>query len=159
MACGSKPPPVPAEPPVAEVSTDAGADVADAEPPPPPSLYDRLGGKEGVGAVVDLFAKNVVADPRVNKLFKKSKDNLEHFKQALADQICQAAGGGCTYGGKPMKDAHKGMGITDVQFDAVVEDLKLALDEKGVGENEKSELFVVIAPMRDEIVEKKTKKK
>jgi hemoglobin len=158
-ACASKPPPVPVEPPVSEVSSDAGAEPVDAAPPPPKTLYDRLGGKEGVGAVVDLFAKNVSADPRVNKLFKKSKDNLEHFKQALADQICQAAGGGCAYGGKSMKDAHKGMGITDSQFDAVVEDLKLALDEKGVPEPEKSELFVTIAPMREDIVEKKPKKK
>jgi hemoglobin len=159
-ACGGKPPPPPTEPPVAEISTDAGsAEALDAAPPPPKTLYDRLGGKEGVSAVVDLFAKNLTADPRVNKLFKKSKDNLDHFKQALADQLCQAAGGGCTYGGKPMKDVHKGMQITDSQFDAVVEDLKLALDEKGVGETEKSELFAAIAPMREDIVEKKAKKK
>jgi hemoglobin len=160
-ACAAKRPPEPVEPPIAEVSTDAAAEPVAAPPPPPApkSLYDRLGGKDGVTAVVDSFAKNLVADPRVSKLFKKSKDNLEHFKQSLADQICQASGGGCAYHGKSMKDAHKGMGITDTQFDAVVEDLKLALDEKGVIEADKSELFAAIAPMKDDIVEKKTKKK
>ena len=158
IGCGAKPPPVPVEPAVSEIATDAGTEV-DTGPPPPKSLYDRLGGKDGVSAVVDVFSKNLLADPRVNKLFKKSKDGLEHFKQALSDQICQAAGGGCTYGGKSMKDAHKGMGITDPQFDAVIEDLKLALDEKGVGEGEKSELFAALAPMKEDIVEKKSKKK
>ena len=160
-ACGGKPPPVPTEPPVAEVSSDAGAELTvDAAPPAPKTLYERLGGKEGVSSVVDLFVKNLTVDPRVNKLFKKgAKDNLEHFKQVLADQICQAAGGGCADGGKSMKEAHKGMQITDSQFDAFVEDLKLALDEKGIAEAEKSELFAAIAPMKDDVVEKKTKKK
>jgi hemoglobin len=59
-----------------------------------------------------------------------------------------------------MADAHKGMGINDAQFDAVVEDLKLALDEKGASEQDKSELFAAIAPMKgDIVVDKKAKKK
>ncbi len=119
----------------------------------------RLGGKEGVDAIADIFSKNLIADPRVSKLFKKSKDGLAHFKQMMGDQICQLAGGPCQYSGKDMKEAHHGLGITDAQFDAVVEDLKLALDEKGVSEQDKSELFAALAPMRTDIVEKKGKKK
>ena len=158
VACGAKKPPMPTEPPVAEVVADAGEPAAE-DAAPPSTLYDRLGGKDGVAAVVDSFAKNVLTDPRVNKPFKKSKDGLEHFKQMMEEQICQLAAGPCQYSGKPMKDAHKGMGISDAQFDAVVEDLKLALDEKGVSEQDKSELFAAIAPMKGDIVEKKGKKK
>ena len=126
---------------------------------PPPTLYDRLGGKDGVDAIVDVFSKNLLADPRVNKSFKKSKDGLSHFKEMLSQQICQLAGGPCQYSGKEMKDAHRGMGITDAQFDAVIEDLKLALDEKGVSEQDKSEVFAALAPTRADIVEKKGTKK
>ena len=140
-----------------QVVTDAGA--AAPTDAAPQTLYDRLGGKEGVGAIIDSFAKNLLADPRVNRLFKKSKDGLSHFKQMVAEQICQLAGGPCQYSGKSMKDAHKGMGISDGQFDAVVEDLKLALDEKGASEQDKSELFAGLAPMKSEIVDKKTEKK
>ncbi|MGO8999408.1 MAG: group I truncated hemoglobin [Polyangiaceae bacterium] len=157
VACGSKKPPPPVEPKVEEAVPDAGPPVVDAAPPP--TLYDRLGGKDGADAVADIFSKNLLADPRVNKTFKKSKDGLTHFKQMIAEQICQVGGGGCQYSGKDMKEAHKGMGITDAQFDAVVEDLKLALDEKGVSEQDKSELFAALAPMRADIVEKKGKKK
>jgi hemoglobin len=157
VACGSKAPPPLAEPRVEEVVADAGRAEVDAAPPP--SLYDRLGGKDGVSTIVDSFAKNLLADPRVNKAFKKSKDSLAHFREEVEAQICQLAGGPCTYGGKAMKEAHQGMGTTDAQFDAVVEDLKLALDEKGVSEQDKSELFAALAPMRADIVEKKGKKK
>jgi hemoglobin len=158
VACGAKKLPPPEEPPVAEVVADAGApEPVDAAPPP--TLYDRLGGKDGVDAIVDSFTKNLLADPRVNKPFKKSKDGLAQFKQHFAEQICQLAGGPCQYTGKAMGEAHKGMGINDAQFDAVVEDLKLALDEKGATEQDKSELFAALAPMKPDIVEKKGKKK
>ena len=152
--CGGTPPPPPAEPKVVEVVADAAPPPVPDAAPPPQVLYDRLGGKDGVATIIDSFAKNLVADPRVSKLFKKSKDNLAHFKDEIALQLCQLAGGPCQYDGKPMHDAHQGMGITDAQFDAVVEDLKLALDEKGVPEQDKSELFAAIAPMRADIVEK-----
>jgi hemoglobin len=156
VACGGSKPPPPVEPKVEQVVPDAGPPVDAA---PPPTLYERLGGKEGVDAIADSFSKNLLADPRVNKAFKKSKDGLEHFKLMLAAQICQLAAGPCQYGGKDMKEAHKGMGITDAQFDDVVEDLKLALDEKGTPEQDKSELFAALAPMRADIVEKKGTKK
>jgi hemoglobin len=159
LACGGKKPPPPVEPKVEQVAVDAGpAEPADAAPVAR-TLYDRLGGKVGVDAISDIFSKNLIADPRVSKFFKKSKDGLAHFKQMMSEQICQLAAGPCQYAGKDMKDAHKGMGIVDAQFDAVVEDLKLALDEKGVSEQDKSELFGALAPMRADIVEKKGKRK
>jgi hemoglobin len=158
FACGAKAPLPPAEPPVSEVVSDAGPSDIDAAPAAQ-TLYDRLGGKEGVDAIADSFTKNLLADPRVNKAFKKSKDGLAQFKQHFADQVCQLAGGPCQYSGKSMADAHKGMGINDAQFDAVVEDLKLALDEKGASEQDKSELFAALAPMKGDIVEKKGKKR
>ncbi len=157
-ACGAKKMPTPQEPAVAEVVSDAGPTEA-VDAAPAQTLYDRLGGKEGLDAIVDSFTKNVLADPRVNKLFKKSKDGLAQFKQHMAEQICQLTAGPCQYGGKSMADAHKGMGITDAQFDAVVEDLKLALDEKGASEQDKSELFAGLAPMKADIVTKKDGKK
>jgi hemoglobin len=58
-----------------------------------------------------------------------------------------------------MKDAHKNMKITEAQFAALVEDLRMALEEKGVGEGERNDLFALLAPMKDDIVEVKDKAK
>jgi hemoglobin len=156
-ACSGNKPPPPVEPKVVEVAPPDAGPEPDAAPPVR-ALYDRLGGKEGIEAVADIFTKNLLADPRVNRSFKKPKDGLSHFKAMISEQICQLAAGPCQYSGKDMKEAHKGMGITDAQFDAVVEDLKLALDEKGASEQDKSELFAALAPMRADIVEKSADK-
>ena len=158
FACGGKKPHVQDQTPT-ETVADAGAEDAEAPPPAPKSLYERLGKKEGITAVIESFVKNVVADTAVNKSFAKTKGpKLDHFKQAMVEQLCEATGGDCKYTGKPMKEAHKGMKITEKQWDAVVTDLKLALDENKVGEAEKTDLFALLAPMKDEIVEVKAKK-
>ena len=70
----------------------------------------------------------------------------------LVNQICQASGGPCKYTGKTMKEAHKGMGITDADFGALVEDLVKALDKFKVGATEKNELLGALGGMKGDIV-------
>ncbi|MGH2568530.1 MAG: group I truncated hemoglobin [Bacteroidota bacterium] len=116
------------------------------------SLYDRLGGKEAITAVVDEFVANVAADTRINHFFKDT--NIPHLKRMLVNQICEATGGPCKYTGLDMKSAHKGMGITLAHFNALVEDLVKALDKFKVPEKEKSELIGALGGMKNDIVEK-----
>jgi hemoglobin len=121
------------------------------------SLYKRLGGKKAIKAVVDEFVNIVAADTRINKFFADTASNpkrLAGFKQKLVDQICQASGGPCKYKGKDMKSAHAGMGVSEADFNALVEDLIKALDKFKVGATEKNELLGALGPMKGDIVEK-----
>ena len=121
------------------------------------SLYERLGGKKAISAVVDEFVAQVAADKRINSFFAdvaSDAKRLAAFKEKLVDQICQAAGGPCKYKGKDMKTAHAGMGVTEAAFGALVEDLIAALDKFKVPEAEKKELLGLLGPMKGDIVEK-----
>jgi hemoglobin len=115
------------------------------------SLYDRLGGKPAITAVVDQFVANVAADQRINGFFANA--DIPDLKAKLVDQICQASGGPCTYGGLDMKTAHQGMGVQEEHFNALVEDLIAALDQFNVPEQEKNELLGALGPMKGDIVE------
>jgi hemoglobin len=117
---------------------------------PKKSLYDRLGGQPAVTAVVDDFVGNVAADNRINGFFART--DIPRLKKNLVDQICQGTGGPCTYTGRDMRTAHKGMNITDAQFNALVEDLVKTLDKFKVPEKEKGELLGVLGPMKPQIV-------
>jgi hemoglobin len=117
------------------------------------SLYDRLGGKSAITAVVDTFVGKVGGDNRINGYFAST--DLTQLKMHLVNQICQASGGPCTYTGRTMKQTHAGMGVTDGAFKALVEDLVAALDHHQVGKAEKDELLGVLGPMKSDIVEKK----
>jgi hemoglobin len=122
------------------------------------SLYDRLGGKKAITAVVDEFVGRVAGDKRINAYFAATASDparLKKFKGSLVDQICEASGGPCKYKGKDMKTAHMGMGISSADFDALVEDLVGALDMFHVGPHEKDQLLGALGPMKTDIVEKK----
>lgn len=121
------------------------------------SLYDRLGGKKAIVAVVDEFVGRAAADARINAFFKATAGDparLATFKGNLVDQICEASGGPCKYKGKDMKSAHAGMGISTPDFNALVEDLVAALDKFKVAEADKQALLGVLGPMKSDIVEK-----
>lgn len=116
------------------------------------SLYDRLGGKPAITAVVDDFIGNIAADGRINGRFAKA--NIPHLKMELVEQICAASGGPCTYTGKDMVTAHRGMNIQGPEFDALVEDLVKTLDKFKVPAKEKGELLGALGPMKPAIVGK-----
>ncbi|OLC92191.1 MAG: hypothetical protein AUJ05_08550 [Candidatus Rokubacteria bacterium 13_1_40CM_3_69_38] len=119
----------------------------------PPSLYKRLGGRDGIALVVDDFIANMVADPRVNARFQGMQPPaVFRLKSNLSDQICDAAGGPCSYLGRDMKTTHQGMNVSEVEWNATVENLTKALDKHGVGAREKSELLGLLGPMKGEIV-------
>ncbi|MBS0170899.1 MAG: group 1 truncated hemoglobin [Nitrospira sp.] len=116
------------------------------------SLYDRLGGKTAITAVVDDFVGRVAADSRINGKFANA--NIPRLKSMLVDQICQASGGPCTYTGRDMKSTHAGMGVSSSDFDALVGDLVATLNKFKVPEREKNELLGALGPMKGDIVEK-----
>ena len=124
---------------------------------PPKTLYERLGGKAAITAVIDEFVGRVAADKRINGFFggvASDPARLAAFKGKLVDQICEASGGPCKYTGKDMKSAHQGMGITEADFNALVEDLVGALDKFKVAPEDKQTLLGVLGPMKSQIVEK-----
>jgi hemoglobin len=115
------------------------------------SLYDRLGGKPAIAAVVDQFVANVAADSRINGRFATT--DIPKLKGHLVDQVCMATGGPCTYRGRDMKTTHAGMRISNADFTALVEDLVKALDKFNVPVKEKGELLGLLGPMKKDIVE------
>ncbi len=122
------------------------------------SLYDRLGGKAAIVAVVDDFVANCAADTRINKYFAVTaadKNRLADFKNKLVDQVCEAAGGPCKYKGRDMKSAHAGMDISNADFNALVEDLTKSLSKFKVAKADQDQLLGILGPMRSQIVEKK----
>jgi len=121
----------------------------------PASLYQRLGGKPAIEAVVDDFVARILADERVNRWFAHAAsdpENARAYKAKLADFICQGTGGPCKYTGADMFAAHQGRGVTDEAFSAVVSDLVATLEKFKVPEKEKGQLLGILGPMKTAIV-------
>ena len=78
---------------------------------------------------------------------------MPRLKQMLVDQVCEATGGPCTYSGRDMKEAHRSMGVTGGEFDALVDNLVASLGHFNVPKAEQDELLGLLGPMRGDIVE------
>src|SRR5436853_1125857 len=115
------------------------------------TLFERLGGLDAITAVVEDFRDRVAGDDRINQKFART--DLGRLRKMLIDQVCEAAGGPCTYNGRSMKEAHAGMRVTSGEFDALVEDLVATLNQFKVGKREQDELLGVLGPLKPEIVE------
>jgi hemoglobin len=119
------------------------------------SLYQRLGAKPAIEAVVDDLVDRILGDTRVNAWFAHAAGNpraAAAYKQKLVDFVCQATGGPCKYTGMDMSAAHRDRAITAEAFDAVVEDLQATLNKLKVPAKEQAQLLALLGPLKAAVV-------
>ena len=117
---------------------------------PAPGLYQAIGEKPGIRALMDDFVVRLKADSRIGDQFKET--NAENLASQLTDQVCQLAGGPCVYKGPDMKTAHEGMEITRAHFNALVEVLQASMDAKGISFQSQNQILALLAPMHRDTV-------
>lgn len=119
------------------------------------SLYQRLGGYDAIAAVTDDFVARLATDKQLSKFFAgHSEDSLKKIRQHVIDQLCAATGGPCVYTGRDMKTSHKGLGITESDWNVAVGHLTATLDKFKVPAQEKSEVLGALSGLKKDIVEK-----
>jgi hemoglobin len=114
------------------------------------SLYRRFGERPGLVRIVDDATGRWVSDERIKDTFDDI--NLDRFKRLLVDQLCELTGGPCHYKGRDMYHAHRGLHLNDAQFNALVEDLQLAMDTNDIPFWTQNRLLAILAPMRRDVV-------
>jgi hemoglobin len=116
------------------------------------TLFDDMGGQAGIDRIVDLSADKYLADPRIKAIFDES--NMERLRAEFKVQFCQVADGPCAYKGHDMTAAHKGLHLTNADFNAVVEDLQGAMDTVGLPFAVQNRFLARLAPMQHQVVSK-----
>lgn len=114
------------------------------------TLYDRLGGQEGIARVVDTFYDRVLADPRVSSFFARTDMERQRRHQTL---FLSHVTGGRHDPGRSIREAHRGLGIRREHFDIIVEHLVQALTAHGVAPGDMAAVLAALAPLRDDVVE------
>ena len=120
-----------------------------------PSLYKRLGGYDAIAAVTDDFIGRLATDKSLGRFFVgASADSQKRIRQLVVDQLCNMTGGPCLYIGRDMKTAHKGLGISEADWNTSVTLLVATLDKFKVPEKEKGEVLAAVSTLKKDIVEK-----
>ncbi|HEX8495056.1 MAG TPA: group 1 truncated hemoglobin [Pyrinomonadaceae bacterium] len=119
------------------------------------SLYKRLGGYDALAAVADDWLGRLMKDAKLSRFFNGvSTDSSKRIRQLALDQLCAATGGPCFYIGRDMKTVHRGLGITEADWEQAVKLLVASLDKFKVGKAEKDDLLKALTTLKDDIVDK-----
>lgn len=114
--------------------------------------FQALGGKDGINKIVAELVSIALVDPRIKKTFDGA--DTDRLKEKLAEQFCELTGGPCKYSGKDMTTIHDGLLITNAQFNALAEDLQIAMETLNIPSSAQNKLIAKLAPMQRHIVTK-----
>jgi hemoglobin len=104
----------------------------------------------GIQSLIGVFIVQIVSDPRLLPFFRNAKP--EHINKQLVSQVCELTGGPCVYQGPDMATAHENFMITAADFNALVEALQRAMDQRAIASSTQKRLLALLAPMNRDIV-------
>ena len=115
-------------------------------------LFDRLGGRDGIHALVERVLDNHFVNPVVRSRFEDAKMTKDQMVEGGFEFFCPGLSGIPTYTGRSIPEAHAGMNITDAEFNAVLDDILAAMGSIGIGDLEQAEALKILYGMRTEVV-------
>jgi hemoglobin len=115
-------------------------------------IYKEFGEKAGLVTIMDDFMINLLKDPRTKSAFENA--DQDRVKAQLVDQFCFILNGPCEYKGARMKPMHANLGIKREHFNALIEQLQVAMDKHNVPFRAQNKLLAVLAPMHRDIITK-----
>ena len=114
------------------------------------SLYERLGGTEGITQIANDLVDIHLANPRISPRYVNS--DVAKMKNGAATFFIAGTGGPNVYKGQNMLATHKSMNISGDEFLAVLDDALQALENNAISQREKEEVLFVLYSMKPEIV-------
>ena len=119
------------------------------------TLYKRLGGYDAIVAVTNDFLGRLATDKSLSRFFVGvSDDSKMKISAHIVDLVCKVTGGPCTYSGRDMKTSHKGLGITEADWNIMAGHFVATLNKFNVPKKEQDELLAIVATIKKDIVEK-----
>jgi hemoglobin len=120
-----------------------------------PTLYQRLGGYDGVASFVALVFPRVAQHPELAHMFRgHGKDSQQRQFQLVVELICQKTGGPCAYVGRQMPPVHDGLGITEGTWSTFMKIISDGMNEKRYPADVRDEFLALWRSFHDGVVQK-----
>ncbi len=121
------------------------------------SLYERLGGVEGITLIVDDVIEAHMNNPVIKDIFtpyKAQPDRLAAIRKHTIDFFSAGSGGPVEYKGRDMPATHEGMGINAEQYMCVMDDILSVLEEHSIDEISKKDVLAILWSLKGMIMGK-----
>ncbi len=118
------------------------------------TLYHRLGGYDAISAVAGDLLPRLQADSSLGRFrAHRGEDGVEREKQLLIDFLCASAGGPVYYRGRDMALTHRGMRISESDWNLFLGHAAATLAKLRVPEAEQGDVVAFVRSLKQEIVE------
>lgn len=121
----------------------------------PDTLYERLGGADGIDALVDDIVAAHMENDVISTRFRpyaEDPERLGELKDHLRKFLAMGSGGPAAYTGRSMPEAHRGMNISVAEYMAAVDDIMDALAKHDVEESARKDVLAITYELKKEIV-------
>lgn len=116
------------------------------------SLYERLGGTNGISSIVDNVLEAHMTNPSIKARFLPLKEDPIHFaevRQHVINFFVTGSGGPELYTGKDMTSVHRGMNISEGEYMNTIDDILFALDTNNIDEQSKKDVLAILYSLKD----------
>lgn len=119
------------------------------------SLFNRLGGTEGISLIVDDILEAHLINPEIKHVFLPiaiNPERLEGFKKHVKEFLSAGTGGGAIYTGKDLPTAHKGLQTTEKEFISAVDDILVVLSKHNIDEETKKDMLYILYSLKGAVI-------
>ncbi len=121
------------------------------------TLFERLGGRQGITILVDEIVNAHIDNPAINARFLpylKDQDNLSKIKKHTVDFFSASSGGPDIYTGRDMVTTHTGMNISPAEYMHVIDDIFIAMDKQSINDATKKDVLSILWSLKAMIISK-----
>ena len=124
-------------------------------PKPSQTLYQRLGGYDGIASYIALVFPRVAQHPELAHMFRgHGKDSQQRQFQLVVELICHKTGGPCAYIGRPMRLVHDGLRITEANWSTFMKIITDGMNEKKYPVDVRDDFLMIWRSFHDDLVQK-----
>lgn len=119
------------------------------------TLYERLGGANGIAKMVDDIVAAHLVNPVIKSRFLpylEKPEKVAEVKKHTCDFFGAGSGGPESYTGRSMLETHRGLNINEAEYMAVVDDIMNVLQKHGVDESARKDVLAITYALKDEIL-------
>ncbi|KPQ21516.1 MAG: hemoglobin [Rhodobacteraceae bacterium HLUCCA24] len=119
------------------------------------TLYERLGARAGIEALVDSIVEAHMHNDAIKARFlpyREDPERLAELKRHLCAFFAAGTGGPDDYRGRSMSDAHRGMNVSEAEFMAATDDILTAMERHGHDEAARKDVLAILHSLRAQIV-------
>lgn len=121
------------------------------------TLFDRLGGTEGITAIVDDVVIEHMNNPAISARFtpySAEPERLEMIKKHTVQFFSAGSGGDIAYEGGEMPAVHSGMNISSEEYMHVMDDIMLVLDKHEIDAESQKDVLAILWSLKGMIIAK-----